>query len=389
MQLRPRHLLFLAVLCIGLAPDALAQRRGGARRGGGRAGGRANSGVFGTPRRGGGTIPNSPLGTGAVNPPTPTASAPKGATMAAGEKRFLDLVAQIDKALAVNERRLQASAEGDLAGAVTLPAEVKPGTQEWRQLQRPVFLGIDYDESGWLSYRELRDAIDCDRAEFELYDRDHDGRVSSREFMTRYDEVVARSGVFRAPRPKPASEKDEPRSADALRQAFDADGDGALDVVELGTLVANGGAKDVERESKALLRAADVDADGRLAGEELFQLSRILSYARATPDIGLGQGTKSVATSLEELFGRVEERPSTVSSAGLPPWIPGPVPHFRRLDLDGNGKVDTEDLRRLQGSASLGARTGAVLAALDLNEDGAIDEREFAAALATPPRRAQ
>jgi hypothetical protein len=43
----------------------------------------------------------------------------------------------------------------------------------------------------------------------------------------------------------------------------------------------------------------------------------------------------------------------------------------------------------LQGSASLGARTGAVLAALDLNEDGAIDEREFAAAIATPPRRAQ
>jgi Ca2+-binding EF-hand superfamily protein len=252
-----------------------------------------------------------------------------------------------------------------------------------------VFLGIDYDESGWLSYRELRDAIDCDRADFELYDRDHDGRVSSREFMARYDEVVARSGVFRAPRPKPASEKDEPRSADALRQAFDADGDGALDVVELGTLVANGGAKDVERDSRALLRAADVDADGRLSGEELFQLSRILSYARATPDIGLGQGAKPVATSLEELFGRVEERPSTVSSAGLPPWIPGPVPHFRRLDLDGNGKVDTEDLRRLQGSASLGARTGAVLAALDLNEDGAIDEREFAAAIATPPRRAQ
>lgn len=392
--MRTRTLIaVVALLALGLAPEALAQgRRGGGRRGGrGPRGQRTTSGVTGVfgPAKGliGGTLPAAPPLGANLNAPAPVNTAPKGASMAAGEKRFLDLVAEIDKKLAQSERERAQLASESQPAALTLPGGVEPGTQEWRNLQRPVFQGIDYDESGWLSYRELRDAIDADRTEFALYDRDHDGRVTSREFMLRYDEIVERSGVFPLPRPRPENADQEPRSAEALRQAFDSDADGALDARELATMVAEGGSRDPERDAAALLRAADADGDGRLAGEELFQLARVLSYARVTPDARRPEGADANAPkTLEELFGRIEERPASASSAELPPWIPGPVPHFRRLDLDGNGVISAEDLRRLQGSASVGTRTGAVLAALDLNEDGVIDAREFAAAIATPPR---
>ncbi|MBM3989699.1 MAG: hypothetical protein FJ298_01695 [Planctomycetes bacterium] len=390
--MRTRTFLALLLLVgVGLAPDALAQGRRGGGRGGGRGGARAGgrnaggSGVFGPAKNLiGGTLPSAPPLGANLSAPAAVSTGPKGATLAAGEKRFLDLVAEIDRKLAESERAQAQLAPTPQASALTLPAGVEPGTQAWRNLQRPVFQGIDYDESGWLSYREMRDAIDVDRREFALYDRDHDGGVTSREFMVRYDELVERSGVFPLPRPRREPTLDEPRTAEALRQAFDADADGALDLRELAAMVAEGDSNDPEADAAALLRAADADGDARLAGLELLELARVQLHARSP--LATGGGGALAKRTLEELFGRVEERPASASNVELPPWIPGPVPHFRRLDLDSDGVISADDLRRLQGSASVGTRTGAVLAALDLNEDGVIDAREFAAALATPPR---
>ncbi|MBM3988314.1 MAG: hypothetical protein FJ294_10225 [Planctomycetes bacterium] len=384
-------LALLFLVAVGLAPDALGQgRRGGGRGRRGPRGQRTTAGVTGVfgPAKGlvGGTLPAAPPLGANLNAPGPVTAASKGATMAADEKRFLDLVAEIDKKLAESGRSRAKLASKSQPTVLTLPGGVEPGTQEWRNLQRPVFVGIDHDESGWLSYREMRDAIDVDRREFALYDRDHDGGVTSREFMLRYDELVERSGVFPLPRPRMEPTLDAPRTAEALRQAYDADTDGAFDLRELAEMVAEGNSDDPERDAAALLRAADADGDARLAGLELLELAHVQSYARVTPVAGRADGEVLAPKTFEELFGHVEERPASASNAELPPWIPGPVPHFRRLDLDGNGVISAEDLRRLQGSASVGTRTGAVLAALDLNEDGVIDAREFAAAFATPPR---
>lgn len=388
-----RLALFAVAFALVLAPDAEAQRGrrggGGGRRGGGgaRAGGRAGGGVFGAKKQKGGTSANAPLVRGGAAPaplPTPAPTPAKPSPLAAGEKKFLDLVAQIDKVLAEDDRRRAGLTEGsDAPLAVAPPPGVEPGSPQWRELERPIFLGVDADRSGWLSFRELRDAFDCDRLEFTQYDRDHDGRVTSREFMTRYDELVQRTGTFLTPRQRLATEAVAPRTPEQLRVAFDTDSDGMLDASELPALLAEYGRSADDLES--VLEAVDSDGDRRVGSDELFQLSRALSYSLALPTetkVTPKQGAKNVV----ELFGKAEPRPLTVATAAAPPQIVGPVPHFRRLDLDGDGFISSEDLRVLQGSVSMGARIATVIASLDADEDGRISEREFAAALATPPR---
>lgn len=386
-----RLALFALAFAVVLAPEAEAQRGrrggGGGKRGGG-GGARAGGGVFaGKKKKKGGTIGNAPLVRGAATPAPPPGPAPtpsKPSPLAAGEKKFQDLVAQIDKVLAEDDkRRAGLTAETEAPLAVAPPPGVEPGSPQWRELERPIFLAVDADRSGWLSYRELQDAFDCDRMEFTQYDRDHDGRVTSREFMGRYDELVQRTGTFLTPRQRITTQAPAPRTPDQLRVAFDTDADGAIDASELPALLAEHGRTPDELDS--VLEAVDSNGDRRVGPDELFQLSRVLSYSLALPTDSK-QTPRQSAKSVVELFGKAEPRPSSVSSAAGPPQIAGPVPHFRRLDLDADGFISTEDLRVLQGSMSLGARIATVIASLDADEDGRISEREFAAALATPPR---
>ena len=70
-------------------------------------------------------------------------------------------------------------------------------------------------------------------------------------------------------------------------------------------------------------------------------------------------------------------REVTLGSTHLPPHIPGPVIPFRRLDLDDDGFITTEDLLALQSPLRLEVRAGAVVAGLDLDSDGRVSLPEF------------
>jgi hypothetical protein len=92
------------------------------------------------------------------------------------------------------------------------------------------------------------------------------------------------------------------------------------------------------------------------------------------------------ADSIAELFGAVEARESTLGALSLPPRIAGPVTHFYRLDVDGDGYVTGSDLSRLESPLQLGVRASAVLAALDRDGDGRLSEAEVLASLQSQPR---
>jgi Ca2+-binding EF-hand superfamily protein len=53
------------------------------------------------------------------------------------------------------------------------------------------------------------------------------------------------------------------------------------------------------------------------------------------------------------------------------------VPHFRRLDLDDDGRITLTDLQSLQVPLQLSVRVGGIFAALDKDQDGGIDADEF------------
>jgi Ca2+-binding EF-hand superfamily protein len=370
-------LMVLLFAAIADLPDAEAQRRRG-RRGGGGGGFASGNSLFG-PR---GMKRGGRAAKAAADAPPPAApkaiAAPKGGRLAADESRYLKLLADIDRRLAEDARERSRSEQRTDALGFELPRIAETGQVDWVAVQRPIFETADYDSSGWLSFREVRDSLGVQRDEFALYDHDRDGRIGSREFSARYADVVVRTGSFRIPKPKDDAIRSLPRTAEQLRNAFDRDSDGALQVSEIGTML--GEYRRRELDPGVLLETLDQDASGAIDGAELFQLGRVLTATFLLPSDDEVDRPRS--RSVEELFGRATPRPGLSSIEG-PPWIPGPVPHFRRLDWNGDGFVTGDELHVLQGGASLGTRLGAVLAALDLDEDGRIAEREFLTALST------
>jgi hypothetical protein len=86
------------------------------------------------------------------------------------------------------------------------------------------------------------------------------------------------------------------------------------------------------------------------------------------------------ANSIEELFGGTEERPYAPGVTPRPPLIKGPVPPFRRLDLNNDGFIEVLDLEQLSVSAHTVVRPSAILAGLDIDGDGKLGPAELKAA---------
>lgn len=379
--MNPRWLKLTALIAVALwtlAPDADAQRRGGGR--GGRGGGGRRAGRAVGRQRAAPTPAPAPT---RAQPSAPT-TAPKGGQLKNAEDQFRAMLARIDRAIAESERRSQAGDESTAPLGQALPSDVERGTLEWRALQRPVFMTADYDHNGWLSFREARASLGFERAEFALYDKDRDARISLREFGVRYDEVVAQTGAFRVPIPDEAGLGAKNASPAALRNEFDADGDGTLDAQELTRLMARWNRPDLSPEN--ILDKLDLDGDDKLGHAELATLAHLSEASLLSAGDG-ASGRR--AADVVELFGARTPRESGPGAARAPERVVGPVPHFVRLDLDRNGFVTLAELLALQDGSSIYTRPNAVLAALDLDGDGKLSAKEFASGFSAASSSAQ
>jgi len=272
------------------------------------------------------------------------------------------------------ERRAAEGQQG--AGRTTQRPYVQDHADE--EQIREWFETCDHNENGWVSFREARASLRFDRPRYQAYDADRDGRLDLEEFTASYEFSARYGGGFKPPLPKPGRKKPRQRTPDQIRNAYDTDLDSRLSRQELARLLADYERMDVTPEQ--VLRRLDDDLDEHLGGSEIDGLVGILhpvALLADTPPILL---TETPPTTIDELFGKVVLRANSGTTPN-PPLIRGPVPHFRRLDLDNDGEISVRDLEQLLRPHKTGVRIRTVLNTLDLDGDGTLSEAEFLAAL--------
>lgn len=240
------------------------------------------------------------------------------------------------------------------------------------------FKTCDYSGDGWISFSEGRASIGLDRDAFAVYDKDRDGRIDLSEFKARYHSILEHGGAFPEPKKKIETRQARQRTSEEMLAAYDTSADKALDVKELKRVLEDYPLAGLAPE--VLLQKLDVDASKGLELGELAALSEVLF---PTPE---GSEPAPKPKSIQELFGRLEPREVQAGSTPFPPRIPGPVSSFRRLDLDGDGRISLEDLTQLQRPIQIPVRINAVLATLDTDGDGSVSEAELAASMGASRR---
>jgi Ca2+-binding EF-hand superfamily protein len=250
----------------------------------------------------------------------------------------------------------------------------KPST-ELTRVQK-YFATCDYDASGYLTFSEANASLGIDRDGWKAYDEDNDGRISEKEFSRRYEAILATGGAFNPPTPKADARASIPERAEDALASYDKNRDKGLDMGEIDFLLVEIGA--IRMEAETSIDQFDRDLTRKLEVPELEDLLALLR-----PDKAKSKGPRP--RSLNELFGKLVPRTLQEGSTPQPVRITPPVLTFRRLDIDADGGISLEDLSELQRPLVLPVRAGAVLAALDANGDGTVDETEFRAAMRSGP----
>lgn len=239
----------------------------------------------------------------------------------------------------------------------------------------------DHDGNGWISYREADHSLGFGRPRFQAFDGDRDGRLDAYEFDELYMHAVVNVGRFAPPKPAPEPPRQRTRTPIQLRNAYDSDLDRAIGRFELAQVLADYG-RDVEPE--LVLSNLDASGDLELDLTELEGLNAILFPFDVTEAKVEAPDEKPLT--VEDLFGLTVPRGTEPGATPSPPRIAGPVGHFRRLDLDGDGFISLQDLETLLRPVRSSIRPHTVINTLDLDGDLRLTEAEFRKSLVARER---
>ncbi|MDF1838675.1 MAG: EF-hand domain-containing protein, partial [Planctomycetota bacterium] len=123
------------------------------------------------------------------------------------------------------------------------------------------------------------------------------------------------------------------------------------------------------------------DQNQLLSLQELGLLSQAITHLNL-PQAQVRNPVAQEPKGIDEMFLRIVQSQNRLT----PPTLIGPITTFRRLDLDGDGKISLPDLEGLKRTVTTSIRVGTVLHTLDKDQDGELSRAELRNSMEVPQR---